>query len=211
MSNPQLESLRFDERGLIPAIIQDAETGTVLMLAYMNPESLTLTLETGQTHFWSRSRNKIWHKGETSANVQDVISVKYDCDSDALLVSVNQHGGACHTGEYSCFFNQLQKLHPAGPNLGGVLGKLAGVIRRRKAELPEGSYTAKLFKGGVDRILKKVGEETGEVIIAAKNHSKQEITWEVADLFYHTLVLLEQENVSLFDIASELDRRSMKL
>jgi phosphoribosyl-ATP pyrophosphohydrolase/phosphoribosyl-AMP cyclohydrolase len=211
MSNPPLESLRFDERGLIPAIIQDAETGTVLMLAYMNPESLTLTLETGQTHFWSRSRNKIWHKGETSANVQDVISVKYDCDSDALLVSVNQHGGACHTGEYSCFFNQLQELHPAGPNLGGVLGKLAGVIRRRKAELPEGSYTAKLFKGGVDRILKKVGEETGEVIIAAKNHSKQEITWEVADLFYHTLVLLEQENVSLFDIASELDRRSMKL
>ena len=211
MSNPQLESLRFDERGLIPAIIQDAETGTVLMLAYMNPESLTLTLETGQTHFWSRSRNKIWHKGETSANVQDVISVKYDCDSDALLVIVNQHGGACHTGEYSCFFNQLQELRPAGPNLGGVLGKLAGVIRRRKAELPEGSYTAKLFKGGVDRILKKVGEETGEVIIAAKNHSKQEITWEVADLFYHTLVLLEQENVSLSDIASELDRRSMKL
>ena len=139
MSNPPMESLRFDERGLIPAIIQDAETGTVLMLAYMNRESLTLTLETGQTHFWSRSRNMIWHKGETSANVQDVLSVKYDCDSDALLVTVNQHGGACHTGEHSCFFNSLRELRPASPNLGGILGKLAGVIRRRKVELPEGS------------------------------------------------------------------------
>ena len=211
MSNPSIESLRFDERGLIPAVIQDAETGAVLMLAYMNRESLSLTLETGQTHFWSRSRNTIWHKGETSANVQDVKSVKYDCDADALLVSVDQHGGACHTGEYSCFFNQLRVLRAAGPNLGGVLGKLAGVIRRRKAELPEGSYTAKLFKGGVDRILKKVGEETGEVIIAAKNHSKEEITWEVADLFYHTLVLLEQEGVALGDIAGELERRSAKV
>ena len=211
MRNPPMESLRFDERGLIPAIIQDAETGTVLMLAYMNRESLTLTLETGQTHFWSRSRNMIWHKGETSANVQDVLSVKYDCDSDALLVSVNQHGGACHTGEHSCFFNSLRELRPASPNLGGILGKLAGVIRRRKVELPEGSYNAKLFKGGLDRILKKVGEETGEVIIAAKNHSKQEITWEVADLLYHTLVLLEQENVALSDIAGELERRSAKI
>jgi phosphoribosyl-ATP pyrophosphohydrolase/phosphoribosyl-AMP cyclohydrolase len=211
MSNPPIESLRFDERGLIPAIVQDAETGTVLMLAYMNRESLSLTLETGQTHFWSRSRNKIWHKGETSANIQDVVRVKYDCDSDALLVIVNQHGGACHTGEYSCFFSQLQEFRTAGPNLGEVLGKLAGVIRGRKAELPEGSYTAKLFKGGVDRILKKVGEETGEVIIAAKNHSKEEITWEVADLLYHTLVLLEQEGVSPGDIARELERRSAKI
>ena len=195
MSNPPMESLRFDERGLIPAIIQDAETGTVLMLAYMNRESLTLTLETGQTHFWSRSRNMIWHKGETSANVQDVLSVKYDCDSDALLVTVNQHGGACHTGEHSCFFNSLRELRPASPNLGGILGKLAGVIRRRKVELPEGSPP----------------QETGEVIIAAKNHSKQEITWEVADLLYHTLVLLEQENVALSDIAGELERRSAKI
>jgi phosphoribosyl-ATP pyrophosphohydrolase/phosphoribosyl-AMP cyclohydrolase len=211
MTSPLTENLRFDERGLIPAVVQDAETGNVLMLAYMNRESLSMTLETGQTHFWSRSRNSIWHKGETSGNVQDVMSVKYDCDSDALLLSVNQHGAACHTGEYSCFFNQLRELRPGGPNLGGVLGKLAGVIRQRKAELPEGSYTAKLFKGGVDRILKKVGEESGEVIIAAKNHSKEEITWEVADLLYHTLVLLEQEGVTPGDIAGELERRSAKI
>lgn len=211
MSNPPIESLRFDERGLIPAVIQDAETGAVLMLAYMNRESLSLTLETGQTHFWSRSRNTIWHKGETSGNVQNVMSVKYDCDSDSLLVGVNQHGSACHTGEYSCFFNQLQVLQSAGPNLGEVLGKLAGVIRQRKTDLPEGSYTAKLFKGGVDRILKKVGEETGEVIIAAKNHNREEIRWEVADLLYHTLVLLEQEGVALGDIAGELGRRAAKI
>ncbi len=211
MSNPPIEGLRFDERGLIPAVIQDAETGTVLMLAYMNRESLSLTLETGQTHFWSRSRNRIWHKGETSGNIQDVMSVKYDCDSDALLVGVNQHGSACHTGEFSCFFNQLRAPGTAGPNLGEVLGELAGVIRQRKTELPEGSYTAKLFKGGADRILKKVGEETGEVIIAAKNHNKQEITWEVADLLYHTLVLLEQEGVALGDIAGELERRARKI
>jgi phosphoribosyl-ATP pyrophosphohydrolase/phosphoribosyl-AMP cyclohydrolase len=211
MSKPSIESLRFDERGLIPAVIQDAETGAVLMLAYMNRESLSLTLETGQTHFWSRSRNRIWHKGETSGNTQDVKSVKYDCDADALLVGVHQHGSACHTGEYSCFFNPIRELPAAGPNLGGVLGKLVGVIHQRKTELPEGSYTAKLFKGGVDRILKKVGEETGEVIIAAKNHSKEEITWEVADLLYHTLFLLEQEGVALGDIAAELERRSAKV
>jgi phosphoribosyl-ATP pyrophosphohydrolase/phosphoribosyl-AMP cyclohydrolase len=211
MTSPSIESLRFDERGLIPAVVQDVETGSVLMLAYMNRESLALTLETGQTHYWSRSRNRIWHKGETSGNVQDVMTVKYDCDSDALLVVVAQRGNACHTGEYSCFFNQLHALKAAGPSLGEVLGKLAGVIRQRRTELPDGSYTAKLFKGGADRILKKVGEESGEVIIAAKNHSREEIAWEVADLLYHTLVLLEQEGVALTDIAGELERRSRKI
>jgi phosphoribosyl-ATP pyrophosphohydrolase/phosphoribosyl-AMP cyclohydrolase len=211
MIKGSMESLRYDERGLIPAVVQDEETGQVLMLAYMNRESLDLTIKTGQTHFWSRSRGSLWHKGETSGNFQDVKEIKYDCDSDALLVSVRQHGGACHTGEFSCFFNEIHSAGGTRANLGNVLGELSSVIRKRKSDLPEGSYTAKLFKGGLDRILKKVGEESGEVIIAAKNHSKEELTWEVADLIYHTLVLLEQENVSLSDIATELDRRSKKL
>jgi phosphoribosyl-ATP pyrophosphohydrolase/phosphoribosyl-AMP cyclohydrolase len=211
MNNSSVENLRFDERGLIPAVVQDAETGTVLMLAYMNRESLKLTIETGETHFWSRSRNTIWHKGETSGNVQTVLTLRYDCDSDALLVTVNQHGSACHTGEFSCFFTQFHGTGAPTPNLGEVLGRLSGVIHKRKTELPEGSYTAKLFKEGVDRILKKVGEESGEVIIAAKNHNKQEITWEVSDLLYHTLVLLEQEGVGMADIAGELERRSKKM
>lgn len=211
MIKASVENLRFDERGLIPAVVQDEETGRVLTLAYMNRESLEKTIETGQAHYWSRSRNSLWHKGETSGNFQDVKKIEYDCDADALLVSVSQHGSACHTGEFSCFFNELHSAGTIRANLGTVLGGLASVIRNRKAELPEGSYTAKLFKGGLDRILKKVGEESGEVIIAAKNHSKQELTWEVADLFYHTLVLLEEENVTLSDIATELDRRSKKL
>ena len=211
MKKGSLESLQFDERGLIPAVVQDEETGRVLMLAYMNRESLGKTLESGQTHFWSRSRNSLWHKGETSGNFQDVKEIIYDCDSDALLVIVRQQGNACHTGEFSCFFNVLHSAGAISANLGNVLGGLAAVIRNRKSELPEGSYTAKLFKGGLDRILKKVGEESGEVIIAAKNHSKEELTWEVADLFYHTLVLLEEEGVSPSDIAAELDRRSKKL
>jgi phosphoribosyl-AMP cyclohydrolase / phosphoribosyl-ATP pyrophosphohydrolase len=211
MNNPSIEGLHFDERGLIPAVVQDAETGTVLMLAYMNRESLKLTIETGETHFWSRSRNKIWHKGETSGNVQTVLTLRYDCDADSLLVTVNQHGSACHTGEFSCFFTQFHASGAATPVLGEVLGRLSGVIHKRKTELPEGSYTAKLFKEGVDRILKKVGEESGEVIIAAKNHNKQEITWEVSDLLYHTMVLLEQEGVGLGEIAGELERRSKKM
>jgi phosphoribosyl-ATP pyrophosphohydrolase/phosphoribosyl-AMP cyclohydrolase len=206
-----METLRYDERGLIPAVIQDGDTGGVLMLAYMNRESLARTLQTGQTHFWSRSRNELWHKGGTSGNIQEVRSVKYDCDADALLVTVKQHGKACHTGEHSCFFNRVGGTAEPSASLGEVLGSLAGVIRRRKDELPEGSYTAQLLKGGTDRILKKVGEESGEVIIAAKNHSKNEITWETADLLYHLLVLLEQEGVTLGEVAAELDRRSKKI
>jgi len=211
MNEPVLDQVRFDERGLVPAVVQEAETGAVLMLAYMNREALSRTLATGQTHFWSRSRNALWHKGETSGNVQEVTGISYDCDADALLVSVRQEGNACHTGAHSCFFNRLGDAPPPGASFGEVVGALAGVIRRRKAELPEGSYTAKLFTGGTDRILKKIGEESGEVIIAAKNHNKNELTWEVADLLYHTLVLLEQEGVSLTDIAGELERRAKKM
>jgi len=211
MNDPSLASIQFDERGLVPAVIQETGTGAVLMLAYMNQEALARTLATRQTWFWSRSRNALWHKGETSGNFQDVAGIRYDCDADALLVSVRQEGNACHTGAHSCFFNTLGDSSTAGESFGEVIGALAGVIRSRKAELPEGSYTAKLFTGGTDRILKKIGEESGEVIIAAKNHSRNELTWEVADLLYHTLVLLEQEGVSLSDIAAELDRRAKKM
>ncbi len=208
MSNPPIESLRFDERGLIPAVVQDAETGTVLMLAYMNRESLSLTLETGQTHFWSRSRNKIWHKGETSGNNQKVKHIWYDCDADALLLKVEQEGVACHTGKYSCFSSSFDAQGEVDPGFGEALGKLARVIHQRNVERPENSYTVKLLVGGVDRILKKVGEEAGEVIIASKNHHPEEISWEVADLLYHILVMLEAEGVSLSKVAGELGKRA---
>ena len=210
MSSPSIENLRFDERGLIPAVIQDAETGTVLMLAYMNRESLALTFEKGQTYFWSRSRNSIWHKGETSGHVQIVRSIAFDCDADALLVKVEQTGNACHTGAYSCFSSRLGEVKGGGAGLGEMIGTLARVIHERNAERPEGSYTAKLLTGGIDRILKKVGEEAGEVIIAAKNHRPEEISWEVADLVYHMLVMLEAEGVPTSLVAQELAKREGK-
>jgi len=205
-----VDALRFDDRELIPAIVQDARTGSVLMLAYMNRESMRKTLETGETHFWSRRRGEIWHKGETSGNFQRVESIGVDCDADALLVRVEQKGVACHTGEYSCFFSALEGTAQPVQSLGEVLGALSKVIRQRSLEKPEGSYTAKLLQSGTDRILKKIGEEAGEVIIAAKNHKKEEIAWEVADLLYHTLVLLEQEGVLSSEVAAQLESRSGK-
>lgn len=208
MTTNVVDSLRFDEQGLVPAIVQDVQTGAVLMLAYMNRESIRRTMETGETHFWSRRRRTLWHKGETSGNVQKVCALRVDCDSDALLVTVEQTGNACHTGQYSCFFTPFGDGTKTAALLGESLGKLARVIHQRALEKPEGSYTAKLLEGGTDRILKKIGEEAGEVLIAAKNHRKDEISWEVADLFYHTLVLLEAEGVQLSDVAAELDGRS---
>lgn len=204
------DMLRFDERGLIPAVIQDVETGSVLMLAYMNSESLKKTLESGETHFWSRRRQQIWHKGETSGNIQKVVAIRADCDSDALLVRVRQLGNACHTGQYTCFFEPVEAKQEGGASLGEVMGSLGRIIRQRKTDMPEGSYTAKLWKGGIDKILKKIGEEAGEVIIAAKNHQPKEIAWEVADLLYHMLVMLEHEGVTMTDIAIELEGRSPK-
>jgi phosphoribosyl-AMP cyclohydrolase / phosphoribosyl-ATP pyrophosphohydrolase len=204
-----LEQVRFDESGLVPAVVQDALSGEVLMLAYMNRESLEKTIATGETHFWSRSRKELWHKGATSGNIQKVVSVGLDCDSDAVLVRAVQTGVACHTGEYSCFHN---RVHPAGEGdpgraLGEVLGAVARVIHQRNTDRPEGSYTTKLLTGGLDRVLKKVGEESGEVIIAAKNHAPSEISWEVADLLYHVLVMMEIEKISLTDIATVLAER----
>ena len=202
-----IDQIRFDEQGLVPAIVQDAHSGEVLVLAYMNRDSLKLTLEKGETHFWSRRRMELWHKGESSGNRQRVRGVWYDCDADALLVKVEQEGVACHTGAYSCFFTPVTGKEETAVGFGETVGALARVIHRRNIDRPEGSYTTKLLAGGMDRILKKVGEEAGEVLIAAKNGVTGEVAWEVADLVYHLLVMLEAGNVSLDEVAQELQRR----
>lgn len=195
------DDLKFDERGLIPAIVQDARTREVLTLAYMNRESLARTIETRQTWFWSRSRNELWHKGETSGNTQEVVDLVADCDSDAIVVLVNPAGPACHTGARSCF--DL----PQTEEFGGVLVQLYELIESRKRERPEGSYTTYLFDKGIDKILKKVGEESAETIIAAKNDDTKPLVAEVSDLIYHLLVLLVERGVSLDEIREELAQR----
>jgi phosphoribosyl-ATP pyrophosphohydrolase/phosphoribosyl-AMP cyclohydrolase len=196
------EAVKFDDRGLVPAIVQDARTREVLTLAYMNRESLARTLETRQTWFWSRSRNELWHKGETSGNTQEVVSLALDCDRDAIIVLVKPAGPACHTGAVSCFDTGTQQ-----PALGPLLDELYGLIESRERERPAGSYTTYLFAEGLDKILKKVGEESAETIIAAKNEDGARLTAETADLVYHLLVLLVARGVSLTDIAAELGRR----
>lgn len=201
------EELHYDANGLIPAIVQDAETGEVLMLAYMNEESLLKTLDTGETHFWSRSREELWHKGETSGHFQKVHRIVPDCDRDTLLVQVEQTGSACHTGHRTCFFSEAHKDGSGTRPISDVLGMLTRTIHDRYVQMPEGSYTTTLFRGGLDRILKKIGEEAGEVIIGAKNRNREEISWEVADLLYHLLVMLEDEGVTLQMIAEELEKR----
>ena len=195
-----LDDIRFDERGLVPAIVQDAATREVLTLAYMNRESLARTLETKQTWFWSRSRNELWHKGETSGNTQEVVNLALDCDADAIIVLVKPAGPACHTGAVSCFDTQP-------PALGPLLDQLYELIQSRERERPAGSYTTYLFAEGLDKILKKVGEESAETIIAAKNDDDARLTAETADLVYHLLVLLVARGVSLTDIAQELGKR----
>ncbi|HLR60973.1 MAG TPA: bifunctional phosphoribosyl-AMP cyclohydrolase/phosphoribosyl-ATP diphosphatase HisIE [Lentibacillus sp.] len=204
MYDEQLNRLTFDQQGLIPAIIQDAETAEVLTLAYMNKESLQKTLETGETYFYSRQRQELWHKGETSGNRQIVRTIRFDCDSDSLLVMVEPLGPACHTGKKSCFYNMLQE-HDTRDQMG--INELTNLISQRRNEASEGSYTAYLFEEGIDKILKKIGEETSEVIIGAKNNDHEEMTWEIADLTYHTLVLMELMGVSISDIKQELDKR----
>jgi phosphoribosyl-AMP cyclohydrolase / phosphoribosyl-ATP pyrophosphohydrolase len=208
MNTALIDQIRFDAQGLVPAIVQDHQSGEVLTLAYMNRESLRLTIERNETYFWSRRRQELWHKGETSGNAQKVKGIWYDCDADALLVKVEQTGNACHTGRYSCFFSPLGKEAGPATGLGETIGRLARVIHQRNVERPADSYTVKLLEGGIDKILKKVGEEAGEVVIAAKNHSPEEISWEVADLLYHTMVMLEAEGVSLSEVALELEKRS---
>jgi phosphoribosyl-ATP pyrophosphohydrolase/phosphoribosyl-AMP cyclohydrolase len=196
------DEIRFDERGLVPAIVQDVATREVLTLAYMNRESLARTLETKQTWFWSRSRNELWHKGETSGNTQEVVNLALDCDADAIIVLVKPAGPACHTGAVSCF-----DTGTLSPSLGLLLDELYELIQSRERERPAGSYTTYLFSEGLDKILKKVGEESAETIIAAKNDDDARLTSETADLVYHLLVLLVARGVSLNDIAQELGLR----
>ena len=200
-----IDQIRYDERGLVPAIVQDYLDGTVLMMAWMNRESLQKTLETGRTWFWSRSRAELWPKGETSGHVQNVKSIRYDCDSDALLVVVEQVGDiACHTGERSCFHQvEGQKIAPPADTLSQVFEVICG----RRDDPNETSYTCKLLAGGDNQILKKIGEETAEVVMAFKDDDKDAIAGEVADLFYHTLVALAHHQVDLKAVYRKLQER----
>lgn len=235
-----IQNLKFDEHGLITAVVQDDSTGEVLMVAYMNAESLARTIQTGQTWFWSRSRQELWHKGATSGHTQQVTDIRLDCDSDALLVRVNPNGPACHTGERTCFYRSTSNPAPhreqqgksnaepviqsvesplslvsvAAMDLGILLQDLYKLIQERKDQRPEGSYTTYLFDSGLDKILKKVGEETAETIIAAKNVKGNEerklLSGEISDLLYHLLVLMVEREVSLQDILNELSHRAGK-
>jgi phosphoribosyl-ATP pyrophosphohydrolase/phosphoribosyl-AMP cyclohydrolase len=206
--------VRFDEQGLIPAIIQDVDTGDVLTLAYMNEESLRRTVETSETWFWSRSRNELWHKGATSGNTQNVVSIAADCDQDAVLVNVRPRGPACHKGEKSCFHDYIHQEREikgaSASGLGRQLEQLYEVIKDRRQERPEHSYTSQLFDEGLDKILKKVGEESAETIIAAKNEDRQQFVHEISDLIYHLWVLLVERGVDLSEIRSELVSRAQR-
>ncbi|MCB7142130.1 bifunctional phosphoribosyl-AMP cyclohydrolase/phosphoribosyl-ATP diphosphatase HisIE [Bacillus sp. NEAU-CP5] len=197
------DELRFDEAGLIPAIVQDAASKEVLTLAYMNRESYEKTIETKETWFYSRSRGELWHKGATSGNTQKVKAIRYDCDQDALIVLAEPSGPACHKGSYSCFSSEKADAQDRF----GILNELESVIAKRQAEMPDGAYTTYLFREGVDKILKKVGEEAAEVIIAAKNRDHEELKWEAADLLYHLLVLLREQSLPLDDVLDVLAKR----
>jgi phosphoribosyl-AMP cyclohydrolase / phosphoribosyl-ATP pyrophosphohydrolase len=247
MSELLIQNLKFDDRGLITAVVQDDDSDEILMVAHMNAESLAKTLQTGETWFWSRSRQELWHKGATSGATQRVVDLRLDCDGDALLVRVNPNGPACHTGERSCFFrgaqdveaeksrepaksqdknrdkngpaltrveSQVSLVNVAAMDLGIQLQDLFKLIQERKDQRPEGSYTSYLFNSGIDKILKKVGEESAETIIAAKNagddDGRKQLSSEISDLLYHLLVLMVERDVSLYDIAAELSARAGK-
>ena len=206
------QSLAFDGQGLIPAVIQDWFDGTVLMVGYMNQEALMKTLTTRSVHFWSRSRRKLWEKGETSGHFLRVKDLFVDCDRDTILVKAEPVGPTCHTGERACFFSRMNEDGRADGNKtqdagGGILERLYQTILARKAAPQPDSYVSKLLQGNVDRILKKVAEEAGEVIIAAKNQKRDEIIYETADLFFHTLLVLGYHDVTLSDVYRELGAR----
>ncbi|MFJ5767968.1 bifunctional phosphoribosyl-AMP cyclohydrolase/phosphoribosyl-ATP diphosphatase HisIE [Lysinibacillus sp. NPDC093210] len=200
-----MNNIKFDDKGLVTAVVQDANTKEVLTVAYMNKESLEKTLESGETWFYSRSREELWHKGATSGNVQKVVSIKADCDGDALVVEVLPAGPACHNGTTSCFTNVLQENAKVGSV--GIIPELVKVIEKREQEMPEGAYTTYLFDKGIDKICKKVGEEATEVVIGAKNRDAEEVKWEAADLIYHLLVLLQEQKVNVFDVLHVLEKR----
>jgi phosphoribosyl-ATP pyrophosphohydrolase/phosphoribosyl-AMP cyclohydrolase len=199
VTSPDLSSLAFDSQGLITAIVQDAATGTVLMVAYMDRDALARTVETGEAHFWSRSRQAPWHKGETSGNVLPVVAIQADCDGDALLLSVRAAGPACHTGRTSCF-----------PRPATLLDRLDATLRERKAALPSGSYSAQLFREGAPAILRKLGEEAVEVLLAGAQESDKALVHEVADLWFHSLVLLAERGLDSVAPLGELDVRSRR-
>lgn len=199
-----IDELKFDSNGLIPAIVVDAATKQVLTLAYMNRESLTISMERGLTCFWSRSRQALWLKGETSGNYQHIVSITADCDKDALVIKVEPDGPACHTGEISCFHNPVFE---SGTRQEFSYQGLYALLEGRKRDLPQGSYTTYLFQKGLDKILKKVGEECTEVIIAAKAEDRAETVYEIADLAYHVMVLMAQQGITLEEIQKELASR----
>lgn len=211
-----LTQIKWDAAGLIPTVVQDDQSKEVLMLAYMNEESLKLSIESGVTWYWSRSRSELWNKGATSGHTQRIVSMSYDCDGDTLLLRVEQQGPACHTGRYSCFYNAIEVQgastataetpQPAAERF-AMLGHLESVIAQRDAERPDGAYTTYLFEKGVDKILKKIGEEASEVIIAAKNQDNDELRSEASDLIFHLMVLLRERKLPLDDVMRELSGR----
>lgn len=199
-----IDELKFNSHGLIPAIVVDAQSKKVLTLAYMNRESLAISMEEGRTCFWSRSRQELWRKGETSGNIQRIVDITADCDRDALVVTVDKAGPACHLGTDSCFNDKVYDSGGAAPfSVEGLYGLLQG----RREQLPEGSYTTYLFQKGIDKILKKVGEESTEVIIAGKAGDKAETIYEIADLMYHVMVLMVELGISVEDVMAELASR----
>jgi phosphoribosyl-ATP pyrophosphohydrolase/phosphoribosyl-AMP cyclohydrolase len=224
MATVEMKNIRFDSHGLIPAVIQEAGSGKVLMVAYMNSESLAKTVETGETWFYSRSRQCLWHKGETSGHIQHIHSIDVDCDEDTLLIQVDQIGAACHTGSKSCFFRSLKEFdHPSYTGSLAMLADLKDEIKEKRLHPTEKSYTAYLLETGIDKICKKIGEEASEVIIAAKNADpavddaspqagelRQEVCKESADLLYHLSVLWEETGVTVNDVMSILEARSHK-
>ena len=202
-----IDKVSFDEKGLVPAIVQDETTGNVLMLAYMNKEALTKTIETKATWFYSRSRQELWNKGATSGNRQVVNRLSFDCDNDTILVQVEPQGPACHTGKVSCFSEVIFEEETANRQ---VVHEVIAEIKNRRLNPVEGSYTSYLFREGIDKVLKKIGEESSEVIIGAKNEDKAELTSELSDLIYHSLVLMEIADVNLSDVKNELLKRRVK-
>lgn len=208
----ELSDIRFDHQGLVPAIVQDWRDGTVLMVGFMNREALAKTLETKSVHFWSRSKQRLWEKGETSGNRLTLKEVFLDCDQDTVLVKADPSGPTCHTGARACFFTRLDADGQSDPMRtddahGALLESIARTVQNRRRSPKTGSYVSSLFEGGQDRILKKIAEEAGEVLLASKNGKHDEITHEVADLLFHTLVLLGYHEIGLQDVYQELARR----
>jgi phosphoribosyl-AMP cyclohydrolase / phosphoribosyl-ATP pyrophosphohydrolase len=208
MSNEWIETLKYDDNGLIPCVVQDVQSREVLMLAYMNRESIAKTLESGQTWFWSRSRQELWNKGATSGHMQQVVKLAYDCDRDTLLCEVQQTGPACHTGSYTCFTTHVEREVPG--HRYAILDELLTTIAQRDAERPEGAYTTYLFEKGLEKILKKVGEESTEVVIAAMKNDREELTAEVGDVIYHLFVLLQEQKLSFDEGLKLLESRHAK-